>query len=79
MLTLYDFNALTEHEKAEAVWQGNFLADRQADGLIAQLYSVDSFYVEVFYDQQANNISHFQAFTSRKFLAPYLAQIRFNQ
>ena len=79
MLTLYDFNALTDDEKAEAVWEGTFLADRQADGSTVQLYGLDNFYVEVFYDQSANKISAFQAFTSNKYLVPYLAQIKFNQ
>jgi len=59
MLTLYDFNALTDHEKAEAVWKGNFLADREEDGFTVQLYSLDNFWVEVFYDKKSNQISRF--------------------
>jgi len=79
MLTLYDFNALTDDQKAEAVWQGTFLADREENGLAVQLYSLDNFYVEVFYDPKTNNVSRFQAFTSKQLLVPYLAQIKFNQ
>ena len=79
MLTLYDFNTLTDNEKADAVWQGSFLADRVAGGLAIQLYSLGSFYVEVFYDPQANNIMRFEAFTTSSSLVPYLAQIKFNQ
>ena len=78
MLTLYDFNALTDNEKAEAVWQGTFLADREENGLAVQLYSLPAFYVEVFYDPLANKILRFQAFTSKNFLTPYLAHIKFN-
>lgn len=78
MLTLFDFNGLTESEKADAVWQATFLADREADGLMVQLYGLPNFYVEVFYDAKTNNISHFEAFTSRNRLVPYLAQIKFN-
>ncbi|MBK0379270.1 hypothetical protein [Mucilaginibacter segetis] len=72
MFTLYDFNALSEQEKAEAVWRGSFLADREAAGLKVQLYRLDSFYVEVFYDPAANTILRFRAFTSNNLLVPYL-------
>jgi hypothetical protein len=78
MLTLDDFNSLTETEKADAVWTGSFLADRQANGLMVQLYAVNSFYVEVFYDPQANQIVGFRAFNTKNLLVPYLAHIKFN-
>jgi len=76
-MTLYEFNALDLTEKAEAVWRGTFLAEREADGLVVQLYALTGCYVEVFYDQSANKISDFQAFTNKQLLAPYLAQIKF--
>jgi hypothetical protein len=78
MLTLYDFNGMTEDDKANAVWQGTFLADREENGLAVQLYSLGSFYTEVFYDPLANKILRFHAFTSKSFLVPYLAHIKFN-
>ena len=78
MLTLYDFNALTEAQKADAVWQGSFLADREENGLTVQLYAVNSFYVELFYDPVANKILSFRSFTSKHLLTPYLAHIKFN-
>ncbi|MCC8407683.1 hypothetical protein LJ707_02000 [Mucilaginibacter sp. UR6-1] len=76
-MTLYEFNALDNTEKAEAVWRGTFLADREADGLIVQLYALTGCYVELFYDRAANKINGFQAFTNKQLLAPYLAQITF--
>lgn len=76
-MTLYEFNALDNTEKAEAVWRGTFLADRETDGLIVQLYALTGCYVELFYDQAANKINGFQAFTNKQLLAPYLAQITF--
>ena len=78
MLTTEDFNALTETEKADAVWQGSFLADREENGIIVQLYAVDNFYVELFYDPIANKILSFRSFTSKHLLTPYLAHIKFN-
>ncbi|PAW92276.1 hypothetical protein CKK33_01720 [Mucilaginibacter sp. MD40] len=76
MLTLYDFNVLPEDEKADAVWSGTFLADREENDLKVQLYSVSCFYVEVYYDPVANKILRFRAFSSRDLLTPYLAQIK---
>ena len=78
MLTTEDFNALPETEKAEAVWQGSFLADREENGLTIQLYAVSSFYVELFYDPLANKILSFRSFTNKHLLVPYLAHIKFN-
>jgi hypothetical protein len=78
MLTTDDFEALTETEKAEAVWRGSFLADREENGLMVQLYAVGSIYIEVFYDPVANKILSFRSFTSKHSLVPYLAHIKFN-
>jgi hypothetical protein len=76
-MTVHEFNALDITEKAEAVWRGAFLADREANGLTIQLYSLTGCYVELFYDQAANQITNFHAFTNKQLLAPYLAQIKF--
>ena len=70
MLTLLDFNLLTANEKAEAVWQGTFLADRRAEGFMVQLYGLGSFYVEVFYNTSTNTISHMEALTTKKVQNP---------
>jgi hypothetical protein len=78
MLTLYDFNGMTETDKANAVWDGAYLADRSENDLTIQLYAVSSFYVEVFYDPQANQIVGFRAFNTKNLLVPYLAQINLN-
>jgi len=78
MLTQCDFNRLQENEKAEAVWQGSFLADREQNGPIVQLHAVSSFYVEMLYDPLANKILSFRSFTDKQFLVPYLAHIKFN-
>jgi hypothetical protein len=78
MLSLYDFNLLSDDEKAAAVWAGTFLGDREENGLRVQLYGVGAFYVEVFYDGLANRILRFRAFKTYDLLAPYLGHIRFN-
>jgi hypothetical protein len=78
MLTLYDFNGLNDDEKANAVWEGTFLADRREEDLTVQLYSVGNFYVEVFYDAGLNKIVRFRSFTTKSLLVPYLAHIKFD-
>ncbi|MFA6083905.1 hypothetical protein [Mucilaginibacter sp.] len=78
MLTLDEFNALNGPEQAEAVWKGIFLADREENGLIIRLYSLDNFYAEVFYNVHTNKILRLRAFNALSELAPYLADIRFN-
>ena len=78
MLTLKEFNALGEAEKAEVIWSGVFLADREENGLIVQLFSLENFYAEVFYDANANKILRVRAFTALSQLTPYLAHVKFN-
>jgi len=62
MLGLFDFNAMNDEEI----------------GLRLQSYSVDSFYVEVFYDGQAKKMLRFRAFKTYELLVSYLAHIKFN-
>lgn len=63
---------MSQAEQAEAVWKGTFLGDRRIDGLWVQCYSLESFYVEVYYDEQANQILKLESFTQVNQLAPYL-------
>jgi hypothetical protein len=78
MLKIEEYNALNETEKTAAIIQGTFLADREENGLIVQLYSIGSFYGELFYDPMANKILRSRAFEGTRLLNPYLAHIRFN-
>ena len=43
MLTMEQYDALDNAEKAAAILQGRFLADREENGLIVQLYGVGNF------------------------------------
>jgi hypothetical protein len=78
MLSLEKFNALNDQEQAEAIRSGTFLADREENGLIVRLYSLGSFYGEVFYDTHTNKILRLKAFDTTSQLVPYLAHIKFN-
>jgi hypothetical protein len=73
MVTFYDFNGMDENAQAEAVFTaGIYVDDRDEDGLKVQLYRLDSFYVEVFYDPKENKITRYRSFKSPGQLAPYL-------
>jgi hypothetical protein len=78
MLSLKEFNALDQHDQAAAIWNGTFLADREENGLVVRLYSLGTFYGEVFYDAHTNKILRLKAFDTTSQLTPYLAHIRFN-
>ncbi|WP_342647353.1 hypothetical protein [Mucilaginibacter sp. CSA2-8R] len=72
VITLYDFMRMAEAEQYEAVWTGTFLGDRLDNGYRVQCYSLGTFYVEVYYDQEANTIKRLRSFSKVEQLAPYL-------
>ena len=72
MVTLFDFNAMDDNERAEVAWSGTYLGDRQEGGHIIQLYSLPDFYVEVFYDTDRNDISRIRGFKKLHLLTPYI-------
>ena len=74
MITHYDFLNMNEAEQYEAVWKGIFLGDRREAGLWIQCYSLENFYVEVYYDADANSLARIRSFTKIDQLAPYLGQ-----
>lgn len=78
MLTMEDYDALDETGKTAVILNGEFLADREENGLMVQLYSVGCFYGELYYDPLANKILRCRAFEGTQQLGPYLAHIRFN-
>jgi hypothetical protein len=76
MMSIYDFQCLGLAEKANIAWQGTFLGDRSEAGMTVQLYSLEAFYAEVFYDPLRNEIKRVRSFKSTRLLAPYLEDIK---
>ncbi len=72
MITQYDFLRMSQAEQFDAVWKGNFLGDRKEGDQWIQCYSLGTFYVEVYYDQAANQIIRLRSFSKAGELAPYL-------
>jgi len=78
-MTLYQFNFLNESQQAETLWEnGEHIGEREDHALTIALYQIDSFYVEVFYDQKQNAIKRFRSFSSIEQLRPHLEQINVN-
>lgn len=66
---------MSERDQFDLIWDGNFLGDRNEGGLRIQCYSLGSFYVEVYYDPEANEIRRLRSFAKITQLAPYLGPI----
>ena len=77
-MTIYEFIGMNESEKAEAVWHGVIIANREDKEHRILLYTMDEFYVEVFYDNISNEIRRFRPFTTIQLLDPYLDKIDLN-
>ena len=74
--TLYEFNVLPENDKADVVWEhGKFLSNRNIEGHGINLYSLNDYYVEIWYDQGTNKTIKIRSFKSTNPLDPYLEEI----
>lgn len=79
-MTLYQFNALKEPEKAEVIKaHGVELAQRVDEEHRITLYQIDGFYVEVYRSIQDDVITRYRSFSSANLLDPYTDQIDINK
>ena len=70
---LYDFISLDKEGKANMLWQlGVFLMARPYSAGTINLYGIDDFYVEVYYNQELNCIEDIRSFRSVGCLEDYL-------
>ncbi|MEI6950450.1 hypothetical protein V9K67_24925 [Paraflavisolibacter sp. H34] len=74
-MTLFEFNALREEEKARLLAEAVRLAHREDDRELVLLFQIDGFYVEVYRDKEQYDITRIRSFTSTDLLDPYLAGI----
>ncbi len=76
-MDLYQFIALDLRTKADTVWNhAIYLMSRPYASGIANLYALEDFYVEVYYDQELNSIEDIRSFKSVHCLEPYLDEIK---
>jgi hypothetical protein len=75
-MTLHDFKALDDFQKAAAlVDDGVLIGKRNLLFYLIYLYQVEGFYVEVLYSLQAKKVHKFRAFENTELLDPYLSKI----
>ncbi len=78
LMTVYQYNSLTESQKVETLWlHGDLIADRPHPLEEKQflLYSLFNFHVEVEYNRSENTIEGVRSFFSVSPLEPYLENI----
>lgn len=73
---MYEFRLLNDTEKANAVWNGTFLAASQGTAIDKILYAVGDFSVEVHYNAKENKILKLISIKTPRLLEPYLRQIK---
>ena len=72
-MELYEFISLPVNARATTVWnQGVYLCTRRSSHGYVNLYGIESFYVEVYYHTEQNEIEDIRCFQSVHALDPYL-------
>lgn len=74
-MNIQEFIQLDVYEKAEVAWTGVFIADRMDRGDIVQLYLLNDYFVEIFYNLFDNEIITVRPFTNSHFLEAYCERI----
>lgn len=75
-MLLQEFKYETKQTKKQLILDyGVYIANRVKDQYILLLYQIDSFYAEVFYDYQEEQIGYIRTFNSIEELKPYLKNI----
>ena len=76
LMELYDFISLPVDDRATTVWnQGVYLCTRRSTHGYVNLYGIESFYVEVFFHTEYNEIDDIRCFQCVCALDPYLELI----
>ena len=75
-MTLIEFESLEINDQYSAVWEyGVHIGERLHGPFKLILYQIFSFYVEIYYSVEDNNISTLNSFSSVKCLDAYLPSI----
>ena len=70
-MTIYEFIELDLHEKTEVAWNATFIADRIEQGDNVLLFSLDDFFIEIFYNVKDNEIITIRPFKNSRLFEPY--------
>lgn len=75
-MKLYEFNRLSEEEQYNTTWEIGVLVDQFIkEGIAINLYTINEFFVEVYYDQKHNKILYKKTFKQGELLDKYLNRI----
>ena len=75
-MNLYDFTRLSEEEQFNTTWDIGVMVDQFIKDIIAiNLYAINEFFVEVYYDQSNNKILYKKHFKQGELLDKYLNRI----
>lgn len=75
-MTMLEFKILSQNEQIDLLYQeGTYIGKRKMNDLDRILYQLESFYVEILYQEYRRHIYKINCFTSTAFLDPYLEQI----
>jgi hypothetical protein len=75
-MKLYDFKFLDDKSQAEVVYNyGVLIAERLYKDLVIQLYQINSFYVEVYYNAIFKMVQGINSFDNLTRIEPYLNSI----
>lgn len=75
-MNLYDFTRLSEEEQFNTTWDIGIMVDQFIkDGIAINLYAINEFFVEVYYDQSNNKILYKKHFKQGELLDKYLNRI----
>jgi hypothetical protein len=75
-MKIAEFDVLPKDQKMRILWSdGNYIADRKVHYYSIVLYHLFSFYVEVWYASDLNEIDILAAFDDAGHLEPYLDMI----
>jgi len=75
-MTLYEFNILDENNKYQTTWDlGNHIDTAFTNEHSINLYAIDKFFVEVYYDAKSNKIVDIKSFIHGHSLDKYSGNI----
>ena len=73
LMTFDQFRSLPKDIQRNVVKHcGVFLFGRSGVGVFVKLFQVESFYVEIYFDEKMSEAMHIRSFTDTKNLEPYL-------
>lgn len=76
-MKLYEFSRLTEEEQYNTTWTIGVLIDQFIkDNIAINLYAINEFFVEVYFDQTNNKILYKKTFKQGELLDKYLNRIK---